>query len=56
VLSREELIQSVIGEGVSVSQRTIDTHVYTLRKKLGPCNTIDTVRGFGYVVNLGNRS
>lgn len=51
VLTRESLIQHVQGEGVSVVGRTVDTHVFGLRKKLGDCaDVIETVRGIGYRV------
>lgn len=51
VLTRESLIQHVQGEGVSVVGRTVDTHVFGLRKKLGDCaEVIETVRGIGYRV------
>ena len=51
VLTRESLIQHVQGEGVSVVGRTVDTHVFGLRKKLGTCaDVIETVRGIGYRV------
>lgn len=51
VLTRESLIQHVQGEGVSVVGRTVDTHVFGLRKKLGACaDVIETVRGIGYRV------
>jgi two-component system phosphate regulon response regulator PhoB len=51
VLSREKLIELVQGQGVAVVDRAIDTHVFGLRKKLGPCSaTIETIRGVGYRV------
>ena len=51
VLTRESLIEHVQGEGVSVVGRTVDTHVFGLRKKLGGCaDVIETVRGIGYRV------
>ena len=44
----------VQGIGVSVTERTIDQHVFTLRKKLGGDGLlIDTVRGVGYRVGYG---
>jgi DNA-binding response OmpR family regulator len=50
VLSRDHLMTHVQGEGVAVVDRAIDTHVVSLRKKLGPHGTwIETVRGSGYV-------
>lgn len=54
VLTRESLIQHVQGEGVSVVGRTVDTHVFGLRKKMGDCaDIIETVRGIGYRVKAG---
>lgn len=49
VLTRARLIEEVQGEGISVIGRTIDTHVFGLRKKLGKySDLIETVRGIGY--------
>lgn len=49
VLTREHLIQVVQGEGISVTGRTIDTHVFGLRKKMESCSDwIETIRGVGY--------
>ena len=49
VLTRERLISEVQGEGVSVIGRTVDTHVFGLRKKLGTAgDLIETIRGVGY--------
>jgi two-component system phosphate regulon response regulator PhoB len=49
VLTRDRLIEQIQGEGVAVIDRTVDTHVFGLRKKLGPCaGLIETVRGIGY--------
>jgi two-component system phosphate regulon response regulator PhoB len=49
VLTRERLIAQVQGEGVAVVDRTVDTHVFGLRKKLGECaDVIETIRGVGY--------
>ena len=51
VLTREFLIETVQGEGISVTGRTIDTHVFGLRKKLGEsADWIETIRGVGYRV------
>jgi two-component system phosphate regulon response regulator PhoB len=53
VLSREKLIDLVQGQGVAVVDRAIDTHVFGLRKKLGPCSdTIETIRGVGYRIEI----
>lgn len=51
VLTRDHLISVVQGEGISVTGRTIDTHVFGLRKKLSECSDwIETIRGVGYRV------
>jgi two-component system phosphate regulon response regulator PhoB len=51
VLSRESLIEEIQGEGVNVVGRTVDTHVFGLRKKLGIyADMIETIRGVGYRV------
>lgn len=51
VLTRDQLIEVVQGEGISVTGRTVDTHVFGLRKKLGACSDwIETIRGVGYRV------
>ncbi len=55
VLTREQLISEVQGEGVAVVERAIDTHVFGLRKKLGACSdVIETVRGVGYRITGKN--
>jgi DNA-binding response OmpR family regulator len=49
VFTREQLIAQILGEQVFVTNRTIDTHVAGLRKKLGTAETaIETIRGVGY--------
>ena len=49
VLSRDKLIELVQGEGVSVVDRAIDTHVFGLRKKLSThADFVETIRGVGY--------
>jgi DNA-binding response OmpR family regulator len=46
---RETLIRLIQGAQVSVVDRTIDTSILGLRKKLGDlADIIETVRGFGY--------
>jgi two-component system phosphate regulon response regulator PhoB len=49
VMTRDQLVEIVQGEGISVTGRTIDTHVFGLRKKLNECSEwIETIRGVGY--------
>lgn len=49
VYSREKLIAKILGDEVHVTNRTIDTHIAGLRKKLGSAsNQIETIRGVGY--------
>ncbi len=53
VLTRERLIDLVQGEGVTVVDRAIDTHIFGLRKKLGKCaDVVETIRGVGYRVRI----
>lgn len=53
VLSREEMVPAVLGREFSPFDRSIDTHVSNLRKKLGPLpdggERIKGVRGIGYL-------
>lgn len=54
VLSRDQLIALVQGTGITVIDRAVDTHVASLRKKLGSCGgLIETVRGEGYRLQPG---
>jgi DNA-binding response OmpR family regulator len=49
ILSRSRLIEMIQGEGITVTERAIDTMIFGLRKNLGLCGTvIETVRGIGY--------
>ncbi|MDJ0787288.1 MAG: response regulator [Myxococcota bacterium] len=49
VMSRQRLLDSVWGSEITVTERTIDTHLKRLREKLGPAgDLIETVRGVGY--------
>ncbi len=55
VLTRESLIQCIQGEGVNVIGRTIDTHIFGLRKKLGEYSDfVETIRGVGYRIRFLN--
>lgn len=53
VLTRNQLVEFIQDGPVHVTDRTIDTHVFGLRKKLDNySNIIETIRGVGYrVVN-----
>ena len=49
VLTRNQLMDKAMGEGISVTDRAIDVHVTAVRKKLGSAHwLIQTVRGVGY--------
>ncbi len=48
VVTRKELMAQVWGSDWGHKSRTIDTHVSTLRGKLGTTRSILTVRGVGY--------
>lgn len=47
-LSREQLLENVWGMDYNGSLRTVDTHVKTLRMKLGKADYVATVWGIGY--------
>jgi two-component system phosphate regulon response regulator PhoB len=48
-MTRDALIDAVWGHNISVTSRTIDTHLKRLREKLGAAgDMIETVRGVGY--------
>lgn len=57
VVTRQELVQSVLARKLTPFDRSIDTHVSNLRRKLGhqihtdtgPAERIKTVRGIGYI-------
>ena len=52
VLSREQLLQEASKRGFDVSERSVDVHISSLRRKLGdgtsPTRYIETVRNIGY--------
>jgi len=56
VISREDLVERVLGRRLSAYDRSIDVHISALRKKLGHqcCGTerIRTIRGVGYLYTL----
>jgi DNA-binding response OmpR family regulator len=58
-LSREELMRDVLGREFSPFDRSIDTHVYNLRKKIGLLENgserIKGVRGAGYLYAAPSR-
>lgn len=47
VFTREEIFNHVWGEGVYVSDRTIDVYIRKIREKIGP-EYIKTIKGVGY--------
>ncbi|MFI0418893.1 response regulator transcription factor [Spongiactinospora sp. 9N601] len=52
VVSRKELMAKIWGDNWAQTSRTIDTHVSSLRAKLGSPTWIVTVRGVGYRIGL----
>jgi DNA-binding response OmpR family regulator len=53
IVTRAELLREVWGDGVHVSDRTIDTHVYAIRRLLGEFSkSIHSVHGQGYRFSL----
>ena len=56
VISRDDLVEKVLGRQLSAYDRSIDVHVSALRKKLGhyvdDIERIRTIRGVGYLYSL----
>jgi len=48
VFTREQVLDQAWGDGGIVTDRTIDVHIKTLRKKFATFDFIETVRGIGY--------
>ncbi|MBI4952471.1 MAG: winged helix-turn-helix domain-containing protein [Myxococcales bacterium] len=57
VFTRAQLIDRVWGDNFAITDRTIDSHVKALRRKVadagGDAGIIETVRGVGYRLGLG---
>ncbi len=52
VIKRESLMKDIIGYDNYLYDRTIDTHVKNLRKKIGESIEIETIRGIWYRTHL----
>ncbi len=49
VFSRQQILEAVSGHDASVTERSVDVHVVSLRRKLGAYGKlIETIRGVGY--------
>jgi two-component system phosphate regulon response regulator PhoB len=49
VFTRYQIVEATQGTGVGVTDRSVDVHIVSLRRKLGgAANLIETVRGVGY--------
>jgi two-component system phosphate regulon response regulator PhoB len=49
VLSRSVLMARAMGPGITVTERTIDVHITSVRRKLGKhAGVVKTIRGVGY--------
>ena len=51
LFSRMQILDHCLGSIAEGSERTVDTHVKNIRRKLGRDDWIETVRGFGYRFN-----
>ena len=60
VFSRSAMIDSIWGPGFALSDRTVDSHIKALRRKLseagGQSDWIETIRGIGYRFTLNSSS
>jgi two-component system phosphate regulon response regulator PhoB len=49
VFSRQQILETTPGYEVSATERSVDVHIASLRRKLGHYGeTIETIRGVGY--------
>lgn len=53
VVARDQILDQVWGAAWEASSRTLDTHIASLRNKVGGAVHIRTVRGVGYVLDGG---
>lgn len=51
VIKREALMKNIIGYENYLYDRTIDTHIKNIRKKLDQSIHIETIRGIGYRIH-----
>ncbi len=58
VLSREQILNEVWSNSVSVTDRTVDTHIYTIRQKLNPslADCIQAIPKVGYCFSQVKKS
>ncbi len=53
VLTRDQLIDAVLGQGAPVTSRAMDVHIAALRRKLGSAaGCVETIRGVGYAFRV----
>jgi DNA-binding response OmpR family regulator len=55
VFARARLLEQVWGHRVAAGERTVDSHVRSIRRKLGP-GVIRTVHGVGYALDTEDRA
>ncbi len=56
VLTRDQILNRILGYSFDGESRTVDVHIRTLRQKLGTAGDIvETVRGIGYKIAGDNR-
>jgi two-component system, OmpR family, alkaline phosphatase synthesis response regulator PhoP len=49
VFTRQQILEAVSGHDTGVTERSVDVHMVSLRRKLGPHgDVIETIRGVGY--------
>lgn len=54
IIKRENIMKDVMWYDNYLHDRTIDTHMKNLRKKIGKCVSIETIRGVGYRFEIIN--
>lgn len=49
VFTREQILDAIHGDNYAITERVVDVHIVSLRKKLGAAGSyVETVRGVGY--------
>lgn len=56
IIKREAIMRDVMGYDNYIHDRTVDTHMKNIRKKLEGKITIETLRGVGYKIEQNSNS
>lgn len=52
IIERDQMLNDIWGENIHVYQRSVDTHISKLRRKLGAvAHIVESIHGSGYKFN-----